>query len=195
MRVRVSDPTLLQALADDLASDDGFLVDEAAADTLVVGLIGSYRGDTVRARLEERIEAWRDKQRTAGNDVTVTVAELAPARVVLVDDDDSFRAMTRTVLGYASGIDVVGEASEGADALRLVDELAPDAAVVDLTLPVVDGIDVIRRISASSPDVRIIALTGSEVPADKIAALEAGAAHFVTKRRASLATLVDAILT
>jgi DNA-binding NarL/FixJ family response regulator len=90
---------------------------------------------------------------------------LAMTRTVLiVDDHPSFRASARMLL-EAEGFDVIGEAQDGASALRAVRELHPDVVLLDVQLPDIDGIEVAARLSANGT-ARAIVLTSSRDLAD-----------------------------
>lgn len=105
-------------------------------------------------------------------------------RLVLVDDHSTFRRHMRVFL-EARGFRVVGEASNGEQAERLVRRLHPDIALLDLSMPGIDGFETARRIAGLRPRTRTIALTARREPADIEAALKAGASGFVVKSRAA----------
>ncbi len=86
-------------------------------------------------------------------------------RIVLADDHHFFREGLREMLA-ADGMTVVGEANDGARAVELARELAPDVVVIDLNMPNTSGIDAVRQIAAASPDVQLIVLTVSADEAD-----------------------------
>ncbi len=71
-----------------------------------------------------------------------------PLRVLVVDDDPDFRILLRWQLGRTAGLEVVGDAADGFEALELVDELAPDAVVIDLMMPGMDGFELITQLLA-----------------------------------------------
>lgn len=117
---------------------------------------------------------------------------MADIRVLIVDDVESVRQDLRTFLTLAGNIEVVGEASNGLDAVKLVNLFQPQVILMDLEMPVVDGYAATRLIKASQPSCKVIALT---IHADETAqqkALEAGADVFVIKG-ASMEMLVEAI--
>lgn len=101
-------------------------------------------------------------------------------RVVLADDHHFFREGLRGILA-ADGISVVGEAADGAGAVALTRDLAPDVVVVDLKMPKLSGIEAVREIAAVSPAVHVIVLTVSADDADAIDALGAGACGYLLK--------------
>jgi DNA-binding NarL/FixJ family response regulator len=102
-------------------------------------------------------------------------------RVLLVDDHDLFRTGLRNLLHEQGGISVLGEAANGADAVRLVRELAPDVVVMDLNMPAMSGVEATRHITALSPLTRVIALTISDEDADVMDAIVAGACGYLLK--------------
>src|ERR1039457_4926625 len=83
----------------------------------------------------------------------------APLRIVVADDQASVREGLVLLLGGLPGIDVVGAAADGQQALELVAEHRPDAILLDLHMPVLDGIGATRRLTAEHPDVAIVVLT------------------------------------
>ena len=85
----------------------------------------------------------------------------ANVRVLLVDDHDLFRTGLRNLL-EERGVQVAGEAGAGADAVRLVRELAPEVVVMDLHMPGMSGIEAIRQIISFAPLTRILVLTISD---------------------------------
>jgi len=113
-------------------------------------------------------------------------------RVLLVDDQALFREALGVLLSAGGGIEVVGEAGDGAEALRRAAELAPDVVLMDLRMPVLDGIGATRRLRAEQPAVRVIALTTFDDDEDVFAALRAGAVGYLLKDVSS-ARLVEAV--
>ena len=114
-------------------------------------------------------------------------------RVLVVDDQALFREALTTLLEVQPGIDVVGEAGDGEEAVRLSDELRPDVALMDLRMPVLDGIGATVRLRAEQPDVQVLALTTFDDDEDVFAALRAGAVGYLLKDVSS-ARLVEAIV-
>ncbi len=101
-------------------------------------------------------------------------------RVVLADDHHFFREGLREMLA-ADGMVVVGEANDGAGAVTLACQLAPDIVVIDLRMPEISGLDALRQIAATRPDVKVIVLTVSTDEADMLEALAAGACGYLLK--------------
>ncbi|MER6085877.1 response regulator transcription factor [Streptomyces sp. NPDC001833] len=113
-------------------------------------------------------------------------------RVVLADDQALVRTGFRMIIDARDDLRVVGEASDGGEAVRLTRELAPDVVLMDVRMPVVDGIEATRRIVADGSRARVLVLTTWDVDAHVVAALRAGASGFLLKDiRAP--DLVDAI--
>jgi CheY-like chemotaxis protein len=89
----------------------------------------------------------------------------APDRIVIADDDGPTRALLRTLLSFAPAIEVVGEAADGAEAVRLVLERRADAVVLDINMPVLDGSRAAEVIRAYRPRVKVLFHT-AEVDGD-----------------------------
>jgi DNA-binding NarL/FixJ family response regulator len=115
-------------------------------------------------------------------------------RVAIVDDHAIVRAGIRALLSEESDVEVVGEFSDGATALRELPLLLPDVLLVDLTLPVMDGVEVLRRARNACPQTRCMVLSMHASPEFVRPALQAGAAGFVVKG-AGLDDLVGALRT
>jgi len=115
-------------------------------------------------------------------------------RVLIADDHAIVRAGLRAVLKGEAGMELVGEASGGDEALRLVESLHPDILVLDLSMPDLDGIQVTKRIQSIAPDVRVLILTVHEEDALLREAIRAGAAGYILKHAAE-AELISAIHT
>jgi two-component system, NarL family, response regulator LiaR len=101
-------------------------------------------------------------------------------RVLLVDDHDLFRTGLRNLL-EEEGVDVVGEAAAGEDALRFVRELQPDVVVMDLNMPGMSGVEATKRIVSHAPLTRVVVLTISDQDADVMDAIFAGACGYLLK--------------
>ena len=104
----------------------------------------------------------------------------APLRIVLVDDHTMFRQGLRQALAER-GLEIIGEASNGRAGAKLVGELRPDVAVLDLHMPQMDGIDATREIVSNDPAARVLMLTISTEQEDVLHALTAGASGYVLK--------------
>jgi DNA-binding NarL/FixJ family response regulator len=102
-------------------------------------------------------------------------------RVVLVDDHDLFRTGLRNLLEEQDGVVVLGEASNGIEAVRLVREAAPDVVVMDLKMPAMNGVEATRLITSDSPLTRVIVLTISDQDSDVMDAIVAGACGYLLK--------------
>ena len=102
-----------------------------------------------------------------------------PTRVLIADDSVRARDGLRALLTTRPEIEVVGEASNGQDAVRLVAECRPDVVLMDLHMPVLDGIQATKLIKQQWPAVTIVVLTMYAV--EKSAALAAGADAFLIK--------------
>jgi DNA-binding NarL/FixJ family response regulator len=103
-------------------------------------------------------------------------------RVLLVDDDVLMRAGLRAILSTDAGLEVVGEAPDGAAAAGRTLALRPDVVLMDVRMPVLDGIEATRRVLAAAPDAKVVVLTTFEQDDYIFGALEAGASGFLLKR-------------
>jgi DNA-binding NarL/FixJ family response regulator len=102
-------------------------------------------------------------------------------RLLIVDDHPVVRDGLRGMFTGAEGYDVVGEASDGAEALDLADRLQPDVVLMDLRMPGVDGVTAIRRLAERPDPPRVLVLTTYESDTDVVPALEAGATGYLLK--------------
>jgi DNA-binding NarL/FixJ family response regulator len=112
-------------------------------------------------------------------------------RLVLVDDHPVVRAGLCAVLATEPGFEVIGECSDGEDAVRLVAELAPDVVLMDLRMPGVDGATATARICAAGTS-RVLVLTTYDTDADILRAVEAGASGYLLKDT-TREQLIDAV--
>jgi two-component system, NarL family, response regulator DesR len=110
-------------------------------------------------------------------------------RVLLADDDRVFLASLFELIDHQPELTVAGIATDGLAAIELVDELAPDAAVLDLHMPLLDGVSTVSRLRRDHPHLCLIALTGDEAPALHRAAKESGADDVLLKNQ-----LVDGLV-
>ncbi|MET9464260.1 response regulator transcription factor [Streptomyces sp. NPDC006544] len=102
-------------------------------------------------------------------------------RVVLTDDQPLVRAALQMVITDTADIEVVGEAADGAEAVRLTEELAPDVVVMDLRMPGMDGIEATRLITTGTGSTRVVVLTTFDDDEYVYGALHAGASGFLVK--------------
>jgi DNA-binding NarL/FixJ family response regulator len=102
-------------------------------------------------------------------------------RVLVVDDHAVVREGLRTFLRLQEGIEVVGEAGDGEEAVAEVERLAPDVVLMDLVMPKVDGVEAMQRIRAGRAKTRVIVLTSFGEDEKLLAAVRAGAAGYLFK--------------
>src|SRR5262245_4867756 len=100
-------------------------------------------------------------------------------RVLLVDDDDLMRAGLKAVLSSDAGVEVVGEAGDGRDAVVQARALHPDVVLMDIRMPDLDGVAATREVVAVSPEIRVAILTTFEQDDYIFGALSAGASGFL----------------
>ncbi|MCK4723658.1 MAG: response regulator transcription factor [Dehalococcoidia bacterium] len=105
-------------------------------------------------------------------------------RLLVVDDHTLVRDGIRALLGLVADIEVVGEATNGKEALEKVAELAPDVVLMDLAMPIMGGLEATRRIRRQFPATKVLALTQYDDSEYVIPVIEAGARGFVTKMAA-----------
>jgi two-component system, NarL family, response regulator NreC len=109
---------------------------------------------------------------------------MSRVRVLIVDDHAVVRAGLRMLLSADSEMEIVGEAGDGAEALRLARDLAPEVVLMDISMPDMNGIEATRRIKALCPGVAVLALTMHEDDQYFFEMLGAGASGYVPKRAA-----------
>ena len=102
-------------------------------------------------------------------------------RVLLVDDQSLLRTGFRMILGAEPGLEVVGEAGDGQEAVALAAHLRPDVVLMDVRMPTMDGIEATRRITAAHDDVRVVVLTTFDLDEYVYGSLQAGASAFLLK--------------
>ena len=102
-------------------------------------------------------------------------------RVVVVDDHQIVRDGLVALLGALDGMEVVGTARDGVDALHVVEEVEPDVVVMDIQMPALDGIEATRRITARHESVRVVMLTMNEDDDTVLSAVRAGASGYLLK--------------
>jgi len=107
--------------------------------------------------------------------------ENAKTTILLADDHPLLRQSIRSVLEQERDLMVVGEASDGEEAIKLAEELHPDIILMDIAMPKLDGLEATRRIKALHPDMAVLVLTIHSDDQHIIGILEAGAAGYLTK--------------
>jgi DNA-binding NarL/FixJ family response regulator len=105
----------------------------------------------------------------------------SPIRVLIADDQALIREGLEMLLGLSPGIEVVGTASDGVEAVELAGRTAPDVVLMDLRMPRCDGVEATRRIARGHPAVRVVVLTTYADDESIFSALEAGAMGYLTK--------------
>jgi two-component system response regulator NreC len=113
-------------------------------------------------------------------------------RILIADDHGMLRAGLRALLGIEPDLEVVGEAADGRETLRLARELNPDIVLLDLVMPGLGGIEVTRQLKKLLPDTRILILTVHEDASLAREAMQAGAEGYLIKRAVE-SELIDAI--
>ena len=106
---------------------------------------------------------------------------MAPTRVVLADDNQSFRGTLKAILSLQPDIEIVGEAATGREAMRQVDALRPDVLVLDIRLPDYDGLEVLRRLRQTDDQTRVVVLSLWDNAEYRRTAKERGASAYVVK--------------
>jgi DNA-binding NarL/FixJ family response regulator len=120
------------------------------------------------------------------------MTSVPPVSVLIADDSGLFAAALRAVLSGEEGIEVVGTAANGADALELARRLRPRIVLMDISMPGIDGFEATEQLTSELEGVRVLMLTGSAAEADIRRAHTSGASAYVTKDRID-EVLVDTI--
>ncbi|HEY8455335.1 MAG TPA: response regulator transcription factor [Actinopolymorphaceae bacterium] len=115
------------------------------------------------------------------SDRGATPSQAGPIRVLIVDDHQVVRHGLHTFLDVLDDIEVVGEATDGGEAVEQAERLRPDVVLLDLALPTVDGVDALRMMRERDLPSRVLVLTSFTEPARVVPALRAGAAGYVFK--------------
>ncbi len=113
-------------------------------------------------------------------------------KILVVDDHAIMRDGIRALLDIHDDIEIVGEASEGKEAIERVRELAPDVVIMDIAMPGMDGLEATRRIVKKNPKVKVLVLTQYDNREYILSAIKAGTAGYVPKKALS-SDLVSAI--
>ena len=121
------------------------------------------------------------------------MAAAAPGcRIVICDDQPAFREVMSVVLGLEAGFDVVGEASDGREAIEIVERLAPDVLLLDVAMPTMDGLEALPHIRRIAPATHVVMMTALTSPNVRQRALDAGAELFIEKGT-DVAEIVDQV--
>jgi two-component system, NarL family, response regulator NreC len=115
-----------------------------------------------------------------------------PIQILIADDHGVLRAGLRTLLNAEPNLEVIAEASDGNDVLRLASELRPDIVLLDISMPGPGGIEVTRRLKEALPELRVLILTAHEDESLLREAVQAGAAGYIIKRAVE-SELINAI--
>ncbi|HLA06958.1 MAG TPA: response regulator transcription factor [Anaerolineales bacterium] len=102
-------------------------------------------------------------------------------RVLLVDDVEQVRRDLRTLLTLSDDLEIIGEAANGLEAVRLTESLQPDVVLMDLEMPIMDGYEATRQIKSQIPSCRVIALTVHDYEAARMKARQSGVDAFLVK--------------
>ena len=117
---------------------------------------------------------------------------MSKIRILVVDDHAIMRDGIRALLNLRDDIEIVGEASEGNEAIEKAEELAPDVIVMDIAMPGMDGLEATRRITKKNPKVKVLVLSQHDNREYILSAIKAGVVGYVPKRALGL-ELVSAI--
>lgn len=102
-------------------------------------------------------------------------------RLLICDDQEVVREGLRAILGSVPGIEVLGVATNGAEAIEAVAELEPDVILMDLNMPIMNGVQATRELAASHPEVKVLVLTTYDATEWVVDAIRAGAAGYMLK--------------
>jgi DNA-binding NarL/FixJ family response regulator len=117
---------------------------------------------------------------------------MSPIKLAVVDDQATIREALAVMLDLEADVDVVGRATNGAEAVELAAEHRPDVVLMDLNMPVMNGVEATRLIRQADPDVTVLILTTFDDDESILAALQAGASGYLTKE-AGRATVLQAV--
>ncbi len=110
-------------------------------------------------------------------------------KILLADDNDSFRCLLTSFLGCHDGVEIVGEAGDGLEAVQQAERLSPDLVLMDLEMPVKDGFEATREIKRRMPKTRVVILSAYASDVYRRAARDFGADGFIDKN-----SMKDALL-
>jgi DNA-binding NarL/FixJ family response regulator len=108
-------------------------------------------------------------------------AGVAPIRVLLADDHALFRRGLEMVLKEEAGIELVGQACDGAEAVQMAGEMLPDVVLMDVRMPKITGIEAARQVKEVAPSATVVMLTVSDAEDDRFEAIRAGASGYLLK--------------
>jgi len=114
-------------------------------------------------------------------------------RVLIVDDVEQVRRDLRTALTLTGNIEIIGEAANGMEAVRLAESLKPDVILMDLEMPVMDGYEATRQVKSHCPSSRVVVLTVHDYESARVKAHESGVDAFLVKG-ASVESIVQSII-
>lgn len=106
-----------------------------------------------------------------------------PLRILVAEDDESFLEAISLLLEQDDRFVVAGRARNGREAVALAGEVAPDAVVVDIEMPILDGVEATRRLREAAPDLPIVAVSGHDYEERVLEIRQAGADDYVRKAR------------
>ena len=109
---------------------------------------------------------------------------LKPTRILIADDHAILRSGLRAILGLEPDLEVVGEAKDGIEAIKLTKELHPDLVLLDIHMPRMNGLTALGALREQAPDVKVLVLTSMEEEAYMFKVIEAGGQGYVLKRAA-----------
>lgn len=129
---------------------------------------------------------------TEGEETAAVPASAGPIRVLLADDHTILRAGLRTLLSAQPDLEIIGEASDGREAVQEAQRLQPDVILMDITMPEVNGIEATRQVKKILPETRVLVLTMHENEEYLFQVLRAGASGYILKEAADT-ELISAI--
>ena len=121
------------------------------------------------------------------------MTEQAKCNVVVADDAEQLRELLCRALARDPRVNVVGQASDGAEALAVVERAEPDVLLLDLSMPVLDGLEVLRRVRETHPSVAVVVFSGYGSGALESTCRDLGASGYIEKGT-PMTTVVEAIL-
>ncbi len=102
------------------------------------------------------------------------------AKILIVDDSRTSRKILKSILTEA-GHEIIGEATNGEEAVKMYDELNPDLVTLDITMPVMDGLSALKIIMTDHPDATVIMVTAAGQKSKMVEAIKEGASEFIQK--------------